>query len=166
VGHTGLLPYLDGEWSDDGRVRLVAVYVPGCELPVFLRRAAPPPELQAAILAAVCEAVGAAHRRGLTNGHLTPSDVLIVARQAARPPSIVVRDFGLADITGQSPGYGADCRALGRLLADAVTAGGLKTAAIDSIVAELRCAGEDPVAAAALATRAAEALAVVARDAH
>jgi serine/threonine protein kinase len=99
--HDALLPFLDGEVSDAGRLRLVADYVVGSALDVYLRRELPPIGARVRLLAGVCRAVAFSHRHGFTHGHLRSSDALVSVRDGA--PRVRIRDVGLPELIGLAP---------------------------------------------------------------
>ncbi len=90
--HPRIVTVYDTGWSG-GRFFLVMDFVDGVPLDVHLRKHSTPIREQLALFADVCEAVHAAHLRGVIHRDLKPSNVLI---DAAGQPHLL--DFGLAKV--------------------------------------------------------------------
>lgn len=120
LNHPVLLPFLDGAVTESGRLRLVADYVPGSAVRVFVRREHPPMPVRAGILADVCRAVAFAHANGFTHGRLNPCDVLVSAYGGTAHTRL--RDVGLPELMGLDPEPGRDLLGLADIV-DAVAAG-------------------------------------------
>jgi len=105
----------------DGQAAFVVVeLVDGSNLRDMLGERGPmPPAGAARVAAEACAAAAAAHARGVTHGHLVPSNVLLTIDGRVK-----VTDFRLAQATrpvGEIVDPAADVRALGRCLAAMLT---------------------------------------------
>ena len=105
----------------DGQAAFVVVeLVDGSNLRDMLGERGPmPPAGAARVAAEACAAAAAAHARGITHGHLVPSNVLLTIDGRVK-----VTDFRLAQATrpvGEIVDPAADVRALGRCLAAMLT---------------------------------------------
>jgi len=89
--------------EDAGHSYLVMELLEGEDLSHRLRRSGPLSAAWAAdILRPVCNAVGEAHRRGITHRDLKPSNIFLAIREGRMHP--VILDFGIAqDGEGASP---------------------------------------------------------------
>ncbi|MDZ4831602.1 MAG: serine/threonine-protein kinase [Phycisphaerae bacterium] len=94
LDHVGIVRVFDGGVSDDGQPYLVMEHVDGVPLDRYLAGKNSDPKVTAEIVSVVCDALHAAHMKGVIHRDIKPSNVLIDAQGR---PCIV--DFGLARIT-------------------------------------------------------------------
>lgn len=98
IRHPGVVTLLDAGELPDGRPYLVMPLLQGRSLEWRLQaQQRLPPEEVARVLAAILDALGAAHRVGLLHRDIKPSNVLLPAGGA---PRAVLLDFGLAKALG------------------------------------------------------------------
>ncbi|MGI8774009.1 MAG: Stk1 family PASTA domain-containing Ser/Thr kinase [Actinomycetota bacterium] len=128
LNHPNVVAVHDWGSQDDRTYYMVMEYVAGTDLrDVLVGRGPLDPAHAADVVAAVCDALDAAHRTGLVHRDVKPENVLI-----ARDGTIKVADFGIAavaDAERTAPGGGI----LGtlRYLSPEQAAGGDATAASD-----------------------------------
>jgi serine/threonine protein kinase len=97
LNHPNIVQIIDSGDTTDGREFLVMNYIDGCALDDFIRQrtnasgAAPDAAAMLQLFLKICDAVNAAHLRGITHRDLSPSNILIDERNE---PHIL--DFGLA----------------------------------------------------------------------
>ncbi|MEZ4380038.1 MAG: protein kinase [Nannocystaceae bacterium] len=95
VSHPGIVDVLDSGELDDGRLYLVMERIDGRTLAEELDMRAPLPWREACeLVAAIANALAAAHRRGLIHRDLKPSNIMLSADDGGRRPKIL--DFGIA----------------------------------------------------------------------
>ena len=98
LDHPNIVPILDAGMHGDERyvvMRLVA----GGDLKTLISRAgALPPEIAAAILRPVADALDAAHRRWLVHGDVRPSNVLVEWSGDGAVERVYLTDFGMAGV--------------------------------------------------------------------
>jgi serine/threonine-protein kinase len=98
LDHPNIVPILDAGVHGDARyvvMRLVA----GGDLKTLIARAgALPPEVVAAILRPVADALDAAHRRWLVHGDVRPSNVLVEWSAGGAVERVWLADFGMAGV--------------------------------------------------------------------
>jgi len=94
LGHPGIAALYEAGHTDDGQHFFAMELVHGEPLTAFATKRSLPIEQRLALFAAVCEAIGYAHQRGVIHRDLKPSNILVTAD--GRPK---ILDFGLAKIT-------------------------------------------------------------------
>ena len=160
--HDALQPYLDGEVNDAGRLRLVADYVVGSALDIYIRREHPPIATRAKLLAEVCRAIAFAHSHGFTHGRLRASDALVSVWDGA--PRTRVRDVGLPELLGLSPDPTHDLVDLAKLVDLVATGAEPMPTELAATLEPLRRVGAGPASPAAVDTAAAAGRAAAALD--
>lgn len=83
---------------------LATELVPGLPLLTWTRAANPTLRARIELLIAICEAVAAAHRRGVIHLDLKPDNILVELDEAPRPR---ILDFGIARLPGDAADHGA-----------------------------------------------------------
>jgi serine/threonine-protein kinase len=97
--HGGIVEVLDFDQLPDGRPYMLMEYLEGISLHARLKRdRVLAPSAAVPILAAVCSAVGAAHRSGVVHRDLKPDNIFLVTR-AGLKGVVKVLDFGIAKIS-------------------------------------------------------------------
>ncbi|HEU5428670.1 MAG TPA: serine/threonine protein kinase [Actinocrinis sp.] len=100
IGHAGIVAFDDAETAE-GWLALRSRLVSGESLRTTLaRQGALDPTTAARVVAALCDAVGAAHAAGLAHGDLHPGNVLLSAAGGVAPEPLVT-DFGLAALANR-----------------------------------------------------------------
>jgi hypothetical protein len=116
VGHIrapGIVTVLDAGTLPDGRPYCVMELLGGRSLAAVIRDRAPLAAGEVvALLAPVCEALGAAHAAGVVHRDVKASNVMVVSE--ADPPVVKLLDFGVAklDLPGE-PGFTSVAQRLG-----------------------------------------------------
>ncbi|MHC4698108.1 MAG: serine/threonine-protein kinase [Planctomycetota bacterium] len=93
--------------SSAGRFYLVMDYIDGKSLDAHMAEAKPPIRRTLELFAKICEAVSAAHLRGVIHRDLKPSNIRI---EAGGEPQLL--DFGLATVTSQDEGSVSSAHAM------------------------------------------------------
>jgi serine/threonine protein kinase len=91
LNHPGIVPVYDAGWTDDGFFYIVSRFVEGGDLGALLARHRLLPDESARIVAAIAEALGYAHSRGLVHRDIKPANILIDP-----PGKPLLTDFGVA----------------------------------------------------------------------
>ena len=100
TGHPHIVEVLDFGLSVDGRPYMVMELLHGENLHELLRRKGRlPQETAISIALQMCDALGAAHIRGVIHRDLKPANVFLT-RQEGRRHFVKLLDFGLAKLTG------------------------------------------------------------------
>lgn len=89
--HPNIVQVHDSGLTPDGRPYLVMEYIRGVSFDAFLRDLSPPLDAALQLFLNVCDAVHAAHQRGVLHRDLKPSNILV--DEDGRPHVV---DFGLA----------------------------------------------------------------------
>jgi len=100
TGHPHIVEVLDFGQTSDGRPFMVMELLDGESLHDLLRREGPIAQEKAIEIAIqMCDALGAAHVRGVIHRDLKPANVFLV-RQPSGRPFVKLLDFGLAKLIG------------------------------------------------------------------
>jgi serine/threonine-protein kinase len=100
TGHPHIVEVLDFGESADGRPFMVMELLSGRNLHELLHRERRLPQLRAIdICRQMCDALGAAHVRGVIHRDLKPANVFLVDREGAAGDFVKLLDFGLAQLT-------------------------------------------------------------------
>ena len=97
--HPGIAAVLDCGATDDGRLFFAMELVDGVSITTFCDRESMSIRQRLETLAAVCDAVQHAHRKGIIHRDLKPSNVLVGSVEGTRVPKVI--DFGIAKATSQ-----------------------------------------------------------------
>lgn len=98
IGHENIVRIFDMNRAEDGSWFLVMEYLEGKVLSEFATAALPEQETRA-VLAQLCDALGAAHARGIVHRDVKPENVMILEQPLApaeRRLRIKLLDFGIA----------------------------------------------------------------------
>jgi class 3 adenylate cyclase/tetratricopeptide (TPR) repeat protein len=107
IDHDGIVRILDVNSEPDGTWYIVMERLRGKDLASELARCGPfPLERAVGIALQVCEALTAAHRRGVVHRDVKPANVFLVARDDGRD-RIKLLDFGISKLVGSSAGMTA-----------------------------------------------------------
>lgn len=98
LDHPNVASVLDAGVSDDGRPYLCMEYVPGLPITRYCDERRLDLRQRAELVAQVCEAVHAAHQKGILHRDLKPSNILVSDRDGKPWPTVI--DFGVAKSLG------------------------------------------------------------------
>lgn len=105
VGHENLVRIFDLNRLPDGGYYLVMEYLEGQPLSALLGKAMAP-ERAVAILSQTCQAVAAAHEKGVVHRDLKPENIFLI-RNGDRDDFVKVVDFGIAKLRSSNTGLTA-----------------------------------------------------------
>jgi serine/threonine-protein kinase len=97
IAHPNVLDVYDVHHTEDGRPYMVGEFLEGEELGDFLERAGKiPAGLAVNIARQICQALGAAHARGVVHRDMKPENVFLVG--PITHPTVKVIDFGISKV--------------------------------------------------------------------
>lgn len=105
LDHRSLVTLYDAHLTREGHGYLVMEFIPGPTLRQHLdQHGALAPDLAAALLGDIAEGLAAIHEVGIVHQHLESSNVLLrPERNAVRPFTAVLADFGVTQVLGARP---------------------------------------------------------------
>jgi serine/threonine-protein kinase len=113
IDHPNVTVATDFGKLEDGAFYLVLEYVPGRSLTDVIRDEAPlPVERTLFIARQVAGGLGAAHAAGIVHRDLKPDNIMLIERGGTRD-FVKVLDFGIAKVTAESGGGGAQLTRVG-----------------------------------------------------
>src|SRR5450432_1191628 len=97
IAHPNVVDVYDVHHTEDGRPYMVGEFLEGEELGGFLTRVGKiPAALAVHIVRQICQALGAAHARGVVHRDMKPENVFLVGNLAT--PQVKVIDFGISKV--------------------------------------------------------------------
>jgi serine/threonine-protein kinase len=97
IAHPNVLDVYDVHHTEDGRPYLVGEFLEGEEFGDFLERSGKiAPALAVRIVRQLCQALGAAHARGIVHRDMKPENVFLVGNP--QRPTVKVIDFGISKV--------------------------------------------------------------------
>ena len=101
IRHPNIVDVTDLIELEGGTAFIVMELLQGSSLREQTRGERPPTWWMVEVARQICDALGAAHARGIIHRDLTPRNVFVLAGDDARP-RIKLLDFGIAKLTGES----------------------------------------------------------------
>ena len=102
LDHSGIVQIFDYGQLPDGRPFMVLEYLDGISLSTYLQKVGSPRATEgAAIIHGVCNALSAAHKRGIVHRDIKPDNVFLVTKDERQV--VKVLDFGIARLRGDVP---------------------------------------------------------------
>jgi eukaryotic-like serine/threonine-protein kinase len=116
VSHPHVVEIIDAGRTDDGAMFTVMELLDGRDFESELQAHGPQPLARAAhIVAQVCDALSAAHRKNIIHRDLKPANIFLVERDGQKD-FVKVFDFGLSKIRDDAASTGASLTRVGALL--------------------------------------------------